>query len=378
MFISIDYKRLDNRVPVLIYLTTLFIVMLAVHISGKTRSSTVESKVFLAIAFVTMVLAAGLRDRSVGTDTSTYIGNFQSLQTFADAMTFGSYTGEYGYWILNWLLHFVSDKYMVLLVVIAVVVVGCYQLTIVKYSLNHLISFFVFMTMGFYTFFFNGARQGIACAIYALAIGPLFDRNLIKYLGLVLLASLFHKTAIMTLPVYFVFNKDNTIKTNLLIFLIGVAGAYFFQNFVDLGKIFDERYQYYGTGTEGGGYYIIGLMSLIGCFFLIYKNFIHVYREQYGLFLNMFLFGVMISVVSGLMGANPSGVLRFSLYFNISAVFLWPIVFKNLANLSGKILIIFIFVIGHLTLYALTTERFSNLIPYTFNPDLTTLLPFGY
>jgi len=52
------------------------------------------------------------------------------------------------------------------------IVVACYQRVIVAHSANIGVSFFIFIAM-FYTFFFNAARQGIACAIFALAIGPL-------------------------------------------------------------------------------------------------------------------------------------------------------------------------------------------------------------
>jgi hypothetical protein len=361
----------------LIYFITLFIVILAVHMAGKTKSQIRISRLFLFSGFAAMVLIAGLRNRSVGTDTGNYVRSFSSIWTFDDALAYGNKYGEYGFWLLNWCVHIISDEYMALLMAIALIVVGCYQRAIILYSRNWTISFFVFIAMGFYTFFFNGARQGIACAIYALAIGPLLERKLRAYVGYVLLAGLFHKTAIMMLPVYFIFDTTNTTRKNVLIILIGIAVAAMFQGIVGLGAQIDARYASYGTAGEGGGYLIIGLTAVLGVFFFMFKKHVNMERERYELYLNMFFFGAVISVVSALLSVNPSGFLRFSMYFNVSAIFLWPIIYKNLISRSSRMLFGYLFSTCYLVLFYLTTERFSNLIPYTFNPAISDLLMFG-
>jgi hypothetical protein len=354
----------------LYYFLMLGVVVLCIQMANRTKSFADESKLFLFIAFAIMVLIAGLRDRTVGTDTGSYVKYFGDIRTFADVVVTGGRMGEYAFWLLTWLLHFISDQYVVYLFAIALIVVGCYQRAIIAYSNNIEISFFVFITMGFYTFFFNGARQGIACAIYALAIGPLLERNFKNYLGYVLLAFLFHKSAIILLPLYFVFSKTNTIKATMLIVLTGCMAAYFFQQIVELGSQVDTRYERYGTAGEGGGYFMVAFGCALCLFFLLFRKSVHVDKDHYGLFLNMFIFGTMVGVVSSLLSTNPSGFLRYNLYFNISAVFLWPIVFRNITDRWSKLLMGYIFVVGYLVFFALTTQRFSDLIPYTLNRSI--------
>lgn len=360
----------------IIYFILLFVVVLAAHLAEKYKTL-VESRLFIFVVFTSMVLVAGLRDRTVGTDSGSYVKCFKEMLLFSDVKRLGEETREYGFWIFTWIVRSFSDQYSVFFIATALIVVGCYLRSIVRYSSNWTISCFVFITMGFYTFFFNVARQGIACAIYVLAIGPLLKRNLKAYLGYVLLAFLFHKTAIMMLPVYFVFDKTNTIKKNLIIFLAGFAGMALFQFIAGLGSQVDERYAGYGDAGEGGGYFMIGLTAVLGLFFFMFKKHVHTEKDRYELFLNMFLFGAMISLLSALMSVNPNGFLRFSFYLNISAIFLWPIIFKNLINRSSRLFVSYLFLTCHLLLFFLTTERFSNLIPYTFNTDLSALLPFG-
>lgn len=332
--------------------------------------SKTNSRVFYFLAYVTMVFVAGLRNKSVGTDTGGYCQYFDKLQYLDDVVKIGEETQEYGYWIMNWLVHFISDQYMTLFIVIALIVIGCYQRMIIAYSANIVISFYVFITMGIYTFFFNGARQGIACAICALAIGPMMERNLIKYLGYILLACFFHKTAIIMVPVYFIFNKYNTLKSNILYGIIGITGFLSLQAIVDLGTELDARYATYADAGEGGGNYIIAFSCLLTLFFLAFKKKVHVHRGQYNLFLNMLIFGTVLSLTSFVARINPSGILRLALYFNVSIIFLWAIVFENITNRGNKMIVSFVFFVGYLAFFQLTTEKFSNLVPYTFNPSL--------
>jgi hypothetical protein len=353
----------------LIYLINLFIVAIAAILAMKSKSKT-ASRFYLSIIFVSMVLVAGLRDSRIGTDTGSYVGMFNAIWSFLDSIALGSSTWEYGFWILNWLVHLVSDQYMFLLLAIAMITIGCYQWAIVKYSAHLVISFLVFIMMGFYTFFFNGARQGMACAICALAIGPLQERNFFKYAMYIVIAFFFHKSAIIALPVYFIFNKINTIKKNIFIILVGCAGALYLQSIVDLSSTFFSRYNVYGVAGEGGGYYTAGFICLLSLFFLYLKKFIEVDRERYDLFLNMLLFGAVVSIVPSFFSLNPSGILRLNLYFSISVVFLWPILYINIKNNLVKIYFSCLFTGLYLIYFMLTTQKFSNLTPYMFNSTL--------
>jgi hypothetical protein len=124
----------------------------------------------------------------------------------------------------------------------------------------------------------------------------------------------------------------------------------------------------YGVIESGGGFILAGFYLVLGIFFLFFKKSVNIDQSQYACFLNMFLFGVMIGVVSSVLKANPSGFFRFTIYFNYTVIFLWPIVFKNTKDRLSKFIIGYLFVLGYLVFFALTTERFSDLVPYKFNP----------
>ncbi len=320
-----------------------------------------------------MVFVAGIRDRTVGTDSQGYIWFFNHTQNFSDVMFYGSEMQEYAAWTMIWLARLASKEYMALFFIIAVIVVGCYQKAIMEYSESIEISFFVFIAMGFYLFFFNGARQGIASAIYALAIGEMLKKNFIKYAAYVLLAFLFHKTAIMLLPVYFVFNRPNTFKSNMFTAVVGSFAILFINTIVSFASSIDARYAKYGTAGGGGGYYSIGFNFLLGVFFMAFRNSILTDRYRYDRFLNLFLFGVMIGIVSTILRTDPSGLLRYGEYFNIVAIFMWPIVFINLTDRLSRFILGYSFVVFYLIFFVMTTTTFSNFIPYIVNPYVSDL-----
>jgi hypothetical protein len=350
----------------LIYYFSLIVVVLAAFLARRSRSPAI-SRAFLGIAFASMVLVAGMRDQNIGSDTGNYVRASNQIQTFADAMKIGE---DYGFWILTWLVHFISDQYVVYLLAIAMIVVGCYQRVIVAHSDDIVLSFFVFITIGPYVFFFNGARQGIACAIYALSIGAMLKRNPVKYVVYVLVAFLFHKTAIMMLPVYLIFTRANTFKNNLVIASIGVAIAVFTEFATVIAPGLDMQYSMYLASGEGGGYYMVGISAVVSVFLLIFKKSVSIGRDRYDRYLNMILFSLMIGVISSVFSLNPSGLLRYVVYTGIAGVLIWPIVFKNLPDRRERIAAGYLFVVYCLVMFTLTTERFSDLAPYKFNPSL--------
>jgi len=354
----------------LAYLVVMVVVVIVSSIASITRSSFIRY-VMLSIAFLAMVLVPGLRDASVGTDTSNYVGYFERIRTFSDVARLGVETQEYGFWVLTWLVHFVSDQYVAYFITIAVIVIGCYQYVIVTYSRNITISFFLFFTSGVYTFFFNGARQGVACAIYALTIGPLLKHQISRYITLVLVASLFHKTAIGMLPIYFIFDRPNNLKGNMIIAVLGIVTSIFFQGIIGTASsVLDPRYSGYAAREASGGYFVVGLDVVFLAFFLFFKKHVVDYREEYDRYLNMLFFGTMIGIVSSLAGVDPSGFLRFAFYSSLSSVLLWPIVFRNMPERLPRFVVGFLFIFGFIILYTLETIRFSNLTSFRFNTSL--------
>lgn len=357
----------------LIYFVCLFMVTVAASLSRRPKYDKAISFIYSGTAFMVLVLLAGLRNRTVGTDTSAYVDAFAQLATLGDVWAESSF--EPGYLVLTVVASLVSEDYWALLFVIAIVAVFCYMRSIYALSESPAISLFVFITMGYYTFVFNGARQGLACAIYTLAIGPMLQGNFKKYVMWVLLAACFHKSVVIALPAYFIFRQTITLRFVLLMLTAATIGSIYFGTILDIGVLVSDRYSVYQEMDRTGGKFLTLYYALLSAFFLAVRPYISLdYRRSFDSYLNMLNMGSIIFMVVTISGGYVE-LTRLAIYFQIAAIFIWPIVVKNISNTQMKLLFFLLFVCSHLGFFYIFIPKMANLYPYEFNQDLITYLP---
>ncbi len=92
-----------------------------------------------------------------------------------------------------------------------------------QYSNKKLISVIIYYSVFFLNFNMSIIRQGIALSIFLIALNYLFDRKFIKYILLILIATSFHQSAIVLIPVYFIYRlhfNGKVMLGTLLVFLL--------------------------------------------------------------------------------------------------------------------------------------------------------------
>jgi hypothetical protein len=360
-----------------------------------------------------MVLVAGMRGSSVGTDTSGYARGYEAekVSTLADVWDRRS---EPGYFVLAVAARCVSDNYWAVLTASAVLVVFCYMWAIYRVSVNPAISLFVFITMGYYMFFFNGARQGLAAAVYSLAFMGLIAGRFWRYALFVAIAFLFHRTAILTLPLYFVFRRKCSFWYVAVLAVGAVVFVCFLHAFLSLGVFINERYAMYAEMEAVGGRWLTVFYVLLSVFFLFFRPAVVAEdRRAYDCFLNMLIFGTTVYVGVAMSGAYVE-LTRFAFYFHVALVFLWPIVFRSAQQSSSQFLpnspgmwaqremllpvpaypaanmglvtrtnsSLYVqsvpIVLGHLAYFYIFLSQIGNLIPYRLNEEIARWGGFGW
>ena len=313
------------------------------------------------VPLAALTLFAGMRSYRVGTDSGNYTKDFRNNLDVYN-FEFSKFI-EPGYQALEYNLLKYTDSYFWLFFITALIVVSCYLIIIKKYSVNYWFSVFLFITLGVYTFFFNGLRQGLAMAIFALALPYLLEKRLIPYLLICFLGSMFHNSALFMIPFYFVVNVRIKPTYRILATFIGsllVSGfliSYFAAS--------NERYQSYADADQkGGGYLTLGFYTLL---LLVIYFVSHIYKIRDKQFMQLFTFyavGVVFLIPIAMLGANPSGPQRLLTFFTWTLVLILPIVFKRINNayVTSIAAILFLFY------FILTTSTFSKLTPYIINP----------
>lgn len=349
------------------YLTLLFSVVILVYLGRRYGSAGVR-RVTLSFAILTLTIFAAVRDKTVGSDTANYVRFIEKISTVDDVFSFKL---EPGFNVLVLLSGELSDSYALLLANIAFIVVVCYTLTIIRLVKRYEIAFFIFITLGTYTFFFNGARQGMAAAICFLALPCLLDRRLVSYSLLVGIAALFHYSALIALPIYFLAtSRVSWIQVVVIIVSVVIATAILSQVAQLAATLIAEKYASYGRKGEGGGHLQVAFLLVQGAILFFFRGKVVDDNKYYGRLLNIYLIGLVPSLASVISSVNPSGMLRLTAYFTHTAILLWPMVFLNFRDLQAKVIFMSGFLVVALVYFVMTTSYFSNLTPYQINSEL--------
>lgn len=349
------------------YLIVLILTVVIAY-AGRHSGNTGVRRFSIGAIVMLLVLFAGLRNRTVGTDTGNYVSMLASITSFADVWR----TTEIGFNALMVLCASLSNDYAVLLTVIALIVTSSYVAGIVLTTKRYETALFLFITLGVYTFFFNGARQGIATSLCFLALLWLLDRRPVPYFLLVGLAALFHHTALVAVPLYFLAVPRTGWRQLAAVAFGAVVMVVFLTTFVQVAALLlDDKYAAYAVEGEGGGRVMVAFLVSQGLILFFLKKGVRDPDGHYQRLLNIYLIGLVPAVAATISSVHPSGLLRLATYFSHVAILLWPMVFVGIKNTSRRGLMSLAFLVTTLAFFVLTTSSFSNLLPYKVNPEFS-------
>lgn len=334
---------------------------------GRRVGNSVLRKASLAVIGLALTLFAGLRDSRVGTDTGTYVRHFYASDTFDIVAE----RQDAGYYLISWFARSLSESYAVLLVLIALIVVSCYLVTIARVVKRYESAIYLFVALSVYTFFFNGARQGLAAAVCFLAIPFLLERRLWPYVALVGVAATFHRTALIALPLYWLAAPQVNWRRLLAVAGATVVVVSFLGVFVDLAsRLLSDKFESYAEVGAGGGEVWVAFLVGQGAALYHFKRLVPDPDGWYARLLNIYLIGLVPALASTISGVNPSGVLRLHMYFSPMAILMWPMVFRQFGVTPLRAILSIGFLAVTLGFFVLTTSTFSNLTPYRANAEL--------
>lgn len=161
-----------------------------------SRGSLLRRSCLFLIALILMIPA--ILRQETGNDYLRYVEFFHLASIDAYVPT------EAGF---NWLAKAVYglcgyENYLLLFAIYAVMTILVMLTVIRQQAENFCFSFFLFMMFGYYFQSFNTMRYYFALSLSLLAMTCLLRRQYAGFVILVLLASLFHKTALITLLLY--------------------------------------------------------------------------------------------------------------------------------------------------------------------------------
>ena len=176
---------------------------------GKFRLN----KFWFILSMLTLSFTMGLRTIGVGVDDKSYERIFIEIKNNNFITLFLETKMEIGYLLLNQIFAFFTNDFQVVLYFITLITLAFYYKAIEyeRKNVNYFLLVFLFGTI-MYLYFFGIIRLFIATGIVAYAYRFIFEKNTKKYIKWVIIASLFHYSALFAL-IFIYFSTEKKEKT---------------------------------------------------------------------------------------------------------------------------------------------------------------------
>jgi transmembrane protein EpsG len=319
-------------------------------VSGKITNDFENYKsiglVFSLLTFALLAFFVG--QRSYIFDSSDYQYSYENYYTTDLSQISDIINGDFnvkdpGFSILLILFkHFTGGAdYNAWFTLLAIIQCASIATFLYKYSVNYLLSVYIFFTSSCFLWLVNGIRQFLAVAFILFFVDWLKNRKTIPFLLVVLLAYTIHSSAILFVPVYFLVNmkcwskKFIILSIALTVLLIYLSGSSFFE---------DTQYSYLVDSNNGVNPLRVLVMAVPSIIAFIKRNEI---KEKTTPFVDMWINLSVITTECYIVGMFTNGVVgRIPVYFQLFNYLLLPWLLKNAFNEQDKKILTYACVVG--------------------------------
>lgn len=340
------------------------------------RTNNFARKKKFQLLILGLILVSGLRWRT-GADWKPYSYYFDN---FDWSIPFFRIAYESGYVLLTLIVKFFTDSYSVFLTLLAALILIPRSIFVYKYTRS--IFFALLLYYGFYMADIVATRQAASISLCMLAIPYIERKKFLYFCVVVALSMTMHISAVFFFFAYFIYHKNWSIKTKILLLLLSIIFGFtpFMQVILEFlasfgGRIAEkanaygglngmERYNDSVSESEKTTAIISGLLKRVIILPLLlyieyrYRNFNWIIR--YRKFMNLFVFGNIAYFIV----MRDIALQRFAAYFYMFEVILICMFIDNLPK-SKRLQWIIIF-----SLYALAklifiiASAYDYIIPY--------------
>ena len=274
-------------------------------------------KRFLIIMGIVIFIMLGFKSVKVGSgDAIAYFNNWNEMRQvpFNRLMyVLSKIDLEPGYLIAVWCLSHIFAWQQVLFIVYGAFVAFAVCRFLYLNVRDLCLGVVMFSTLGLFNFMVQGLRQGIAICFCLLALEMSKKRKIIPFFLLVLVAMLFHATAVVFVIVYFI----PFLKMNIPSFIIfGICVAVLFlaidRVFAVGNTLINDSYAIGETQNSQGGFITLAVYILIIAAAVLFAD----KREEH---LNLFFFMTVCGAITFSMRYGFTSIIqRIAYYFMIA------------------------------------------------------------
>lgn len=354
----------------LIYLITFVVSYICAYIGNKQTKSII-CFLFLALSILIPSFLAGYRDETVGYDLLIYaVPCFNTLCDISSVKELSFYISMSGlepmYVLFNFIVTRFTDDifwafFLQQVIVLSLITYTCYRLrNVVDLPLVYL-SYLLFYFCNSMT----ANRQVFAVAIVFFSFYYIIHSNLKKFIICIVIATLFHNSAVFTVVIFFLYKYAMNIKGKvdmIKLFYVVIIGIAFYMlfpiiiNSLITHGLINSKYERY-MNAEYNFHKIDILIMAFMYVITLFNNRAYKYNNVLKLF-------IIVSIFIILCGQYNDVATRMAVYFNL-------FIFVNISRLAsisynGKSMMKYLLFLLFLQyFYLASTTGFSEAIPYT-------------
>lgn len=274
-------------------------------------------------ACVMLFLYAALRAHNLQPDIPVYVDYYNTYSKFSLERILSFFNSEQKdpfYYVFSWFFSRVFPDVQWWLAFVALVYLISVGILIYKESEAPLLSFLAFLTLEYFEFSLSGLRQALALSFTMLSFFSIKKKKWIVFVLLVLLASLFHRSALIFLIVYPIAHS-RVGKLHLVVaIIVGImflVGEDYIRDFMRK-YLTDGQYEGYVDRTVGLSFSGFIIQGAIFIFCFLYYPAVSRKYESANVLYNMVFIGLLFRLFSSMIAE----VFRISMYFSIFNIIL--------------------------------------------------------
>lgn len=282
-------------------------------------------KYLVVSACIILFLYAALRAHNLQPDIPVYVDyyNKYSKLSFEKIMSFfDSDHKDPFYYVFAWIFSRIFPNAQWWLAFVALAYIVAAGVLIYKESENPVLSFLAFLALGYFEFSLSGLRQTLALSLTMFSFFGIKKKNWKLFLVLVLLASLFHRSALIFLIVYPIAHTKLGKMHLIIAFLVGAmffVGEAYIRAFLERYLV-DSQYEGYIDRTVGLSWSGFIIQTAIFAFCFVYYPAVSKKYEQANILYNLAFIGLLFQLFSPMIAE----VFRISMYFSFFNILLIP------------------------------------------------------
>jgi hypothetical protein len=287
-----------------------------------------KDKTVTRIAFLLLLLFAALR-YMYGSDYASYQWEYGRIKN--------GKLDAFGVEILYTLLNLMSPTFYILVAVISTVfVIFIYRWMTRNLPLNYVWVGLLIFIVNPYLFLVNlsAMRQCLAMILFIVAVHFAQKKKPLQYLAMIALAVMFHKSAVILLPFYFLLN-DKPVKAGATVAVLAVVGLGLYV--LDIRQLAilaaewfeDAQYIHYATNAAQNS---VRATLLTSVFFLFVLTNLPRLKGRALIYGKLYLVGTMLGVLS----FRLSMLTRIQMYFDIFSIIVIPAILIELRK-EGRV-----------------------------------------